>query len=1352
MQASMRSAMTILWDHLATVHQFSEIIFLAHNKSEHDHSSRTVVGFGTSGSVFAVDVATEKLSWVVHVPVDVKNRWQYRTVGVILNGILHAVYSPYVAHVDVAGKVGIPVHMTHLATEKCFASEFSGGYVADYANAKLFLVDLGCLHMIDKELLLTQADVPDTMPRTMKPVVIGDRVFVGDTSGHVHSYNTRNLNLEWTSSVDAFGFPIIGLAKHGSRLYAYTQTYLYHISTTTGTVVGIFANASGVIQDVKGYNGTILVTTEKKFSVVTEDLKRELWSLLGDVRYGHVLPLHGTIIVLRGGISCRNAYTGAAVWNEYNFQCFNVKEASTEDTVLLDCYSGVIALSASTGALLSVVLPGAQDECSMRVVGDHVVVASNSDTSLSVVPLLSGSPPPSVAPTVPLPTDTFPANATPVTLQPTPNVPPVYNLRLPPLPAAVSITLGPQYVAHAFTGNGRLVVVSRVGVMGYLASNGSLLWGATSNVSAVSIVLDESHTDRVVVSFADSQIRSYDVATGAVLWAYAANFSTSPLVSVGPYVAFFNKGNGTICLLSAQDGSFEMDVPNSGLQEADAWLPYGTYSKADRRLSLVAASRYSIQIVVIDLAKKIIANSVVNNGYNDEIVPCDSHVSWPYIALDAKRGNETVYVHNLLTGLVQCSFTLPPEHVYGSTALYRATGPNSTLQLILLSYPRYYSENIHIKSYSIPNCTTTAQLVRPSGSTGTTVIAHGVVIVDAPQSARGTSMNFECFSATLQWLYNVSAKHTVTQREKSEELPTERNGVPLSDPSLVVKWGDYPQTIMIINGTAATAEIPRSYDTAYSVYQDPKLGTCLVQFNSGNHLIALMPLRPVAEVREVSGESEVQWAELTAPDDGNASPLCRTIVSSESSFAIIDLCSPASQLSFVRGDAVNVSVFMSFPAHVKPSQSYVVGKHMVLVVSETNGRTPYTPYSSDDHLYVVRMDTMTALPIMQFRDVCGGDSQNEASYSAGFVLDDHTLLFAAKTTCLYRGYVDDASGQFKIDAITLGDVVKYAPQAASSSILVIDEHAFMHSLSRGTYRVQWRRNIGYFPGAKVSRIVVLPASGASPERAVVVTGAFVVCVRVSDGEALWTEYLAVAAQSSVSTQIEVAPELGLMLVSIHGMLSAIRTTGTDRNNRTVWVYAQSTITMPSRPAVVDDLLPVQVSVSYNENFFAVLNVTNGQVVWTIPGVSCWDAVAVQKTGERTLLYLLCESGTGAFELQTGSMKSWLPSVQYSRSGFERLTASTGAVIAFSPKALVVVAGLPIPSRPPPSPDKPSSSATNVGVIVAGCAAVALIVAAVWAFLKLRSSARSGLASYLSGKSMERDLLSEKGPGFVSINV
>ena len=1361
-QASTLSAMAILWDHLATVHQFSENIFLAHNKSTHDHSSRTVVGFGTSGSVFAVDVPTEKLSWVVHVPVEMKDSWEYRTVGVILNGILHAVYSPYVVHVDVAGKVGIPVHTTKLATEKCFASHFSGGYVADYANAKLFLVDLGCLHMIDKELLLTQADVPDTMPRTMKPVLIGDRVFVGDASGHVHSYNTGNLNLEWTSSVDAFGYPIIGLATYGSHLYAYTQTYLYHVSTTTGTVVGIFANASGVIQDVKSYNGTILVTTEKKFSVVTEDLKRELWSLSGEVRYGHVLPSHGAIIVLlaweAADISCRNAYTGATVWDaslllDYA-QCFNVKEASTEDTLLLDCYSGVIALSANTGALLSVVLPGAQDECSMRIVGDHIVVASNSDNSLSVVPLLPGSPPSSVAPpTVPLPTGTFPANVTPVTLQPTPNEPPVYNLQLPPLPAAVSIALGPEYVAHVFTGNGRLVIVSRVDVTGYLASNGSLLWRCTSNISVVSIALDESHTDRVVVSFADSQIRSYDAAAGEVMWTFAAGFPTSPLASAGPYIAFFNKNNGTIYLLSAQDGSLEMDLPASGLQEAEAWLPYGTYSKSDKRLSLVASGRSnSIRIIVIDLAKKNISYTVVTYGEYDEIVPCDAHLSWPYIALDTKRDNETVYVHNLVTGAVQCSFALPPGHAYASTALYRAAGSNSTLQLILiLSY--YYSESVNVTSYSIPDCTTTAQLVRPGESRGTTVIPHGIVIVDSPQPelGRDTSMNFECFSPTLQWLYNVSAKHTGASYKS--QVPVERNGVALSDPSLVFVWD---AKVFVLNGTAVTAITPISFESAYSVYEDPKLGTCLVQFSDTHfHFIALMPLSPVAEVRVVKYWTD--WVELRAPDAGVASPLCHTVVSCGASFATIDLCSPASQQSYSRGDAMNVSAFLflhfmtasqALTANVKPSQFSIVGKHIVLVVSEPNGGTPYTPTSRDDHLYVVRLDTMTALPIMQFRDLCGSDSQHEASYSAGFVLDDHTLLFAAKTTCLYRGYIDDASGQFKIDVIALGGVVKYAPQAASASILVVDEHAFMYSLNRVTFRVLWRRNIGYFPGAAVSRIVVLPASGASPERAVVVTGAFVVCVSVSDGEPLWTEYLALAAQSSEPTQVEVAPELGLMLVSIHGMLSAIRTTGTDRNNRTVWVYAQPTITMPLHPAIADGLLPVQISdKGYDEQkevferkegedgrkqtFFAALNVTNGSIVWTMPGAFCGDAVAVHRTGEPTLLYLLCESGTGAFELQTGSMRSWLPSVRYRE--FSQLAGSSGAVIAYSDEALVVVAGLPIPSRP--TPDSSSGLRLSVGAIVAVCVALIAAVAAFVAFLKFRSAARSVLESYISGSVM-----------------
>lgn len=69
-------------------------------------------------------------------------------------------------------------------------------------------------------------------------------------------------------------------------------------------------------------------------------------------------------------------------------------------------------------------------------------------------------------------------------------------------------------------------------------------------------------------------------------------------------------------------------------------------------------------------------------GDYDEVVPCDAHLSWPYIALDTKRDNETVYVHNLVTGAVQCSFALPPGHAYASTALYRAAGSNSTLQLI----------------------------------------------------------------------------------------------------------------------------------------------------------------------------------------------------------------------------------------------------------------------------------------------------------------------------------------------------------------------------------------------------------------------------------------------------------------------------------------------------------------------------------------------------------------------------------------------------------------------------------------------------------------------------------------------
>ena len=1345
-QASTLSAMTILWDHLATVHEFSENIFLAHNKSTHDHSSHTVVGFGTSGSIFAVDVPTEKLSWVVHVPVEVKDRWQYRpTVGVILNGILHAVYSPYVVHVDVAGKVGIPVHTTNLATEKCFASQFSGGYVADYANAKLFLVDLGCLHMIDKELLLTQADVLDTMPRTMKPVLIGDRVFVGDASGHVHSYNTGNLNLEWTSSVDAFGYPIIGLATYGSRLYAYTQTYLYHVSATTGTVVGIFANASGVIQDVKSYNGTILVTTEKKFSVVTEDLKRELWSLSGEVRYGHVLPSHGAIIVLlaweAADITCRNAYTGATVWDANllldNAQCFNVKDASTEDTLLLDCYLGVIALSANTGALLSVVLPGAQNECSMRIVGDHVVVASNSDNSLSVVPLLPGSPPPSVAPpTVPLPTGTFPANVTPATVQPTPNVPPVYNLRLPPLPAAVSIALGPKYVAHVFTENGRLVVVSRVDVSGYLASNGSLLWRATSNLSAVSVALDESHTDRVVVSFADSQIRSYDAATGEVLWTFAADFPRSRLVSVGPYIAFFNKNNGTIYFLSAQDGTFEMDVRENGVQEANKdVISSGTFVKSENRLALVVEKEYRLRVVVIDVLKKVVAHTVIDSYGGIRVVSSYLQSTWPYVALETRGpgNNYSVQVHDLATDSVLCSFRLVEWH--SVVALFRSATANGSLQLVAASASAEEGMTMNITSYTIPDCQTTAQLVRPLFTTVSLDVFHSAIIVEPAVNRGDICSHFEWFSPTLEWLYNVSAAHTVTG---SWAVPVEKCA-PLTDPSLVIQTGDYPQNVLILNGTAATAEIP-GFSDDLSVYQDPKLGTCLVQFNRDKYLIVLTPLNPVAEVRMVSAASKVQWAELRAPDAGVASPLCRTVVLSEASFASIDLCAPASQQSYVRSDAVNVSAFMSFPPNVKPSQFYIVGKYMVLVVSETNGGTPYTPDSQDDHLYVVRLDTMTALPIMQFRDVCGGDSQHEASYSAGFVLDDHTLLFAAKTTCLYRGYIDDASGQFKIDAIALGDVVKYAPQAASASILVIDEHAFMYSLNRVTYRVLWRRNIGYFPGAAVSRIVVLPASGASPERAVVVTGAFVVCVSVSDGEPLWTEYLALAAQSSEATQVEVAPELGLMLVSIHGMLSAIRTTGTDRNNRTVWVYAQPTITMPLHPAIVDGLLPVQVSGKGDdghENFlFVALNVTNGSVVWTMPDAFCGDAVAVHKAGERTLLYLLCESGTGAFELQTGSMRSWLPSVRYSAGGyldrgFQRLISSTGAVIAYSAKALVVVAGLPVPS-PRPTPDSSSGSHLSVGVIVAACVALAAAVAAFVAFLKFRSAARSGLESYISG--------------------
>lgn len=107
-----------------------------------------------------------------------------------------------------------------------------------------------------------------------------------------------------------------------------------------------------------------------------------------------------------------------------------------------------------------------------------------------------------------------------------------------------------------------------------------------------------------------------------------------------------------------------------------------------------------------------------------------------------------------------------------------------------------------------------------------------------------------------------------------------------------------------------------------------------------------------------------------------------------------------------------------------------------------------------------------------------------------------------------------------------------------------------------------------------------------------------------------------------------------MLVSIHGMLSAIRTTGTDRNSRTVWVRTWLDANLPIASGAVDvGVVPVfaQSLSGLTSTVYGVeiLNTSTGSTLLRLNGVGCVTGVASalsRPSGRQRMFYAMCSVG------------------------------------------------------------------------------------------------------------------------------
>ena len=197
-------------------------------------------------------------------------------VGFVVDDMLHAIVPPYVFHFNyVTGEVSAP---SFLGGSECSPSDFSGGAVFDATSKSLFAVDTSCLYRVGPDQHLTQAVVPDDMTALMKPLVIGADVFVADTSGHVHCYNSATLQLRWSRAVTIDGTALFGLAAVGSELYAYKSDGIFHVSTTNGNLLH-FLEMPPSILSLKGYNRTVLVYSEDSVKGFSLDLNSSVWDV-----------------------------------------------------------------------------------------------------------------------------------------------------------------------------------------------------------------------------------------------------------------------------------------------------------------------------------------------------------------------------------------------------------------------------------------------------------------------------------------------------------------------------------------------------------------------------------------------------------------------------------------------------------------------------------------------------------------------------------------------------------------------------------------------------------------------------------------------------------------------------------------------------------------------------------------------------------------------------------------------------------------------------------------------------------------------------------------------------------------
>ena len=1328
--------------------QFNESIFIASNKSEGKSAvSPYAIGYGDRGTIFAVNVAQESIQWLLHLPSVVPDqRRYYVSKGLVDRSMLYLVLGTNLFHVDL--NKGALAHTTSLAGERCRASEFFGGIAFDHALKRLYVIDVACVYMIDERYLLTQVVLSDLMEVTMKPVLFAGSLYVGDTTGKMHCFEASTLKERWAVKVDPVGYALKGIVTYGTRMYTYSSEFAMEVDPASGKVVNLFSapvrylpppwkRAADHIDSLAVFNGTVHITGSNYYYALSLNLQMK-WQWLGDcessqqcqfIHLAHLLAERGVVVIsttpkgLRDGtdILALDAATGTVAWDAPSAvddsQCYRVKEVLDSDAVLLDCYAGIIAISAVNGSLLSVVMPGAQDDSSMHVVGDHVVVASNSNHTLTIAPISGGHLGP--APTLSPPSGTLPPDSPPATLPPVPEYPPNITYNMAPMVVNRLLAL-PDDLKQAVAASRHLVIgISSRKLYGVNLQNGSVVWEAAVDDETATLMLDPENTMYFYLRTRVG-LQQYDL-TGTLRWTAASVPKDDHLQVVSSWVIVV--GAGQLTLLSVHDGS-ERFVYRDPIIVADGYVLDGmgldgssvvfTFASRQGNYSTFALNTTSKSLLWKRLWEPLWRESIIK--YSSPYIVCTGGATRNASVVDATSGKEV------------CAFPIP---FGGGDVVLMREGSQAVLAAV--------DVESHWIQYNVATCKLIRDVPFPDAYS-MKLMPDGALYMHYKNHGQVTHVYNR--TGTLLFNFTLASGHfwmPLTPLRGEPALSFTGPFIPLWAQSDSLVWVDAAEAAIVsfVSTGYVTSKQPQ-----FVVFVDPELGPSVLIVDRKNaFVLPAHPRYPVRSARTAIDRSRGTSLTIASPFSMDAAVLATdkgiTTVSFTDRFDFRAVAMRASKLP--------VTSYIKLPPNLTPFSPRRIGDYIVMLALQDS----IEPHDTYQHPHFLARTILgganvvsSSPPLLeQLSNLCGGDADhlavvNEKSVVAA--VDGHHAIFAAETECLYMATFDKDA--LDLTSIKLDGVVTQPPIVTDDAILAVDNYAFMYSYARGSLRRQWKRNFGYFPGTAVSSIVVLPrAPPERIERAVVVTGGFVVCLDTQSGAMMWSEYVPVASALQSVTLFAALKDEAVLVVAVGGtgcVMSAVHT-GFSRPNRSLWVKSCNSWTIVRAETDGSASNPL----TYKNTFFVTgahtitrVDLWTGREIWRAP-TPCSGGAMLHSVNGTQLLYAFDDGKISILDPETGSVLQWMPYINEDTSYSNGMcVAGAEGILCTVGRESVVLLGWTPAATPTKAPEKPTDRASTLGPVLAIVVAVALIgcfgvfLVRKWQFVRREANTTSGYDS------------------------